>query len=142
MIYLRFNDDCQPRYMSKYSSSCDLISRVDIVIEPQQRVAVPTGVWIDKIDWTAVPLNTIPEIQIRARSGLSLKHGICLANGIGTIDVDYPDEICVILINLSTTPFNIKKGDRIAQMCINLCYKFPQISSEGQRKGGLGSTGY
>ena len=58
------------------------------------------------------------EAQIRARSGLSLKHGVTLANGIGTIDSDYRGEISIILVNLGNKDYFIEPGERIAQMVI------------------------
>ena len=73
--------------------------------------AVPTGIHLE------IPAGY--EAQIRARSGLALKHGISLVNGIGTIDSDFRGEIKVILTNLSEKKYIIKPGDRIAQMVFN-----------------------
>jgi dUTP pyrophosphatase len=75
-----------------------------------QRVLVPTGLFI------ALPAGV--EAQVRPRSGLAIKHGITVLNSPGTIDADYRGEICVILANLSTEPFTINDGERIAQMVI------------------------
>ena len=82
----------------------------------------------------------IPELQIRARSGLAFKHGICLSNGVGTIDADYPDEICVLLSNTSTESFVIEKGMRVGQMTQNLVYRIQGLEVGGERTGGFGST--
>jgi dUTP pyrophosphatase len=83
----------------------------------------------------------IPELQIRARSGLAFKYGIMLTNGIGTVDADYPDEICVLLFNSGTEPFIIQRGDRVAQITLNLVQRMTDLNSGGQRSGGFGSTG-
>ena len=81
-----------------------------------------------------------------ARSGLGVKHGICLSNGVGVIDSDYRGEICVILVNLSDTPFEIVPGERIAQMVIarheQVEWEPVDVLDETQRgAGGFGSTG-
>lgn len=83
----------------------------------------------------------IPELQIRARSGLSLKTGLMLANGIGTIDADYTEEIGVIFFNSNPHDVKIKKGDRIAQITLALNFKIPGLEIGLSRTGGFGSTG-
>lgn len=99
---------------------------------------VPTGLYLEIPDGY--------EVQVRARSGLSLKNGITLANGIGTIDSDYRGELGVILINLGKEDFIINNGDRIAQM-VAIKYEKVQIEEvleleETQRAdGGFGSSG-
>ncbi|WP_054251927.1 dUTP diphosphatase [Neofamilia massiliensis] len=99
---------------------------------------VPTGLYLEIPDGY--------EVQVRARSGLSLKNGITLANGIGTIDSDYRGELGVILINLGKEDFVINNGDRIAQM-VAIKYEKVQIEEvleleETQRAdGGFGSSG-
>jgi dUTP pyrophosphatase len=103
-------------------------------------VCVPTGVWISSVNWEKVPLGLIPELQIRARSGLARKNGICLANGIGTIDADYRDEIGVLLLNLGPEDFRIERGDRIAQMVISFVGRIDGLPVGGSRVGGFGST--
>ena len=78
---------------------------------PGEYKAVTSGIAVE------VPVGY--ELQIRARSGWSAKHGVGLVNGIGTIDSDYRGEICAILINWGKEPFVIENGDRIAQIMIN-----------------------
>lgn len=99
-----------PAYETKGSAGVDLQAFIEspIVLKPLQRVLVPTGLFIE------IPEGY--EAQVRARSGLAIKHGISLVNGIGTIDSDYRGEIKVILINLGSEDFIINNGDRIAQM--------------------------
>ncbi len=140
MFELRYQDDCQPQYMTEHSAACDLVARESFTIEPAQVACIPTGVWISKVNWEEVPDGTIPELQIRARSGLARKHAITLANGVGTIDADYREEIGVLLINLGRVPFTIGKGDRIAQMALNLVLRLPRLPVGGKRVGGFGST--
>ena len=109
-----------------------------ILLQPMQRLLIPTGLYI------ALPDGT--EAQIRPRSGLAFKNGVTVLNSPGTIDADYRGEVKVLLINLSDTPFEIKDGDRIAQMVIA---KFEHISwnvtselpETNRGSGGFGSTG-
>jgi dUTP pyrophosphatase len=133
--------DLMPSYATAASAAADLRAASDLVIAAGQRGKVPTGVWIDKVEWDKVPHGSIPELQVRARSGLAFKHGIMLTNGVGTIDADYPDEICVLLFNSGSEPFLIQKGDRIAQITLNLVHKISGLESGGNRGGGFGSTG-
>jgi dUTP pyrophosphatase len=91
------------------------------------------------VEWSKVPTGFIPELQIRARSGLARKNAITLANGVGTIDADYREEIGVLLLNLGREPFKVQKGDRIAQMALNLVGRL-ELPIGGQRQGGFGST--
>jgi dUTP pyrophosphatase len=81
-----------------------------MVIDPTDIILIPTGIQI------SLPIGY--EAQIRARSGLSLKHGITMINGIGTIDSDYRGEIKVPLVNLGKIPYTIKPGERICQMVV------------------------
>lgn len=141
MIRLRWNEQCDPRYMTASSAAADLRARREVVIPPRGRVAVPTGVWIDGVDWDKIPDGAIPELQVRARSGLAIKHGIMLANGVGTVDADFPDEIAALLFNSSDEPFVIKPGDRVAQLALALVWRIPGLEVGGTRQGGFGSTG-
>ena len=127
--------------MTSGSSGADLCSTEARIIPPGGRARISTGVWIDSVEWAAVPHGMIPELQIRARSGLSFKYGISLTNGIGTIDADYPDEIGVLLSNFGTTEFVVNPGDRIAQIVLVLVYRIPGLSVGEKRIGGFGSTG-
>ena len=86
------------------------------------------------------------EAQLRARSGLAIRHGICLANGIGTIDSDYRGEVQVALLNLGEKDFTVHDGDRIAQMVVCSYVRAEtvpaeEISETDRGSGGFGSTG-
>ena len=101
-----------PQYATPLSAGVDLRANLNepLIVQPMQRVLVPTGLFI------ALPAGV--EAQVRPRSGLALKHGLTVLNSPGTIDADYRGEICVILINLSTEPFTINDGERVAQLVI------------------------
>ena len=109
-----------------------------ICLEPGDRKLIPTGLFME--------FEPGYEIQLRARSGLAIKHGIGLVNGVGTIDSDYRGEIKVALINLGGEAFVINNGDRIAQMVISPVVQAEIIPSDEltdteRGKGGFGSTG-
>ena len=109
-----------------------------VEILPGKRYLVPTGL--------AIELPQGYEAQIRARSGLAVKFGIGLVNGIGTIDSDYRGEIKVPLINWGEEPFRIENGDRIAQMVIAAYeraeWEITDSLEETERgAGGFGHTG-
>lgn len=101
-----------PQYATPQSAGMDLRANLNesITLKPLERTLVPTGLFM------ALPQGY--EAQVRPRSGLALKKGITVLNSPGTIDADYRGEICVILINLSSEPFIINDGERIAQMVI------------------------
>lgn len=101
-----------PQYATPLSAGMDLRANLSeaITLQPMQRKLIPTGLYM------ALPPGY--EAQVRPRSGLALKHGITVLNTPGTIDADYRGEVCVILINLSTEPFVINDGERIAQMVV------------------------
>ncbi|NBQ52846.1 MAG: dUTP diphosphatase [Proteobacteria bacterium] len=145
MFSLRFSTGFEPAYMTKASAGADLKSTEYLVIPPGCVGRVPTGVFIDRVEWDQVPKGFMPELQIRARSGLAFKKQITLANGVGTIDADYPDEICVLLLNLGSEPFVVNPGDRIAQLVVNMVGRLqidpPETASSFERTGGFGSTG-
>lgn len=126
--------------MTTHSAACDLYSTQSLTVKSGCVEKVPVGVWIDSVDWELVPEGQIPELQIRARSGLALKSSIMLANGVGTVDADYPDEINVLLFNAGTEDFHIEPNMRIAQMALNLVHRVQSLSVGGVRKGGFGST--
>lgn len=129
-----------PKYETKYSAGMDISAYLEepVLIKAGEYKLIPTGIYLE------IPVGY--EVQIRARSGLPIKKGIGLINGIGTIDADYRGEICVGLINFSKEDFTVNSGDRIAQMVLN---KFETIEfevveklSETERgEGGFGSTG-
>ena len=141
MFKLRYDKDCEPRYMSTNSAACDLVARDQVVVAARGRAKVPTGVWIESVEWGSVPAGQIPELQLRARSGLAIKNGICLANGVGTVDADFRDEICVLLSNTSDEDFVVQKGDRIAQAVLSTVYRLGSVPVGEERCGGFGSTG-
>lgn len=130
-----------PSYKTEGSAGMDLRANIEesISLEPLDRELVPTGIYI------SMPRGY--EAQIRARSGLAIKHGISLANGIGTIDSDYRGEIKVILINLGKETYRINPGERIAQMVIvkyeiaNLI-QVEELDQTERGKGGFGHSGY
>lgn len=109
-----------------------------IVLQPQQREAVPTGIFME------IPAGY--EAQVRPRSGLALKHGITCLNSPGTIDSDYRGEVKVILANVGTEPFTIQRGDRIAQLVVAQYARVEwvaatELSTSERGAGGFGSTG-
>ena len=129
-----------PEYKTSKSAGVDLKAALDheLTLEPRARLLVPTGLYLELPDGY--------EAQIRPRSGLALKHGISVLNSPGTIDADYRGEIGVILINHSKEPFQIKPGERIAQMIIARyeAVKFQAVELLEQTErgdGGFGSTG-
>ncbi len=129
-----------PQYQTEHAAGMDLLAAIDepVVLKPNERAVIPTGLYVE--------LPPGHEMQIRGRSGLALKHGITLANGVGTIDADYRGEVGVILINRGDQPFTINRGDRIAQAVVSK-YEAVQwspvdeISETGRGAGGFGSTG-
>lgn len=129
-----------PFYETEGSAGMDLKAYIDepLTIKPGKRLLVPTGLYIE--------LPAGYEAQIRARSGLAIKKGIGLVNGIGTIDSDYRGEIKVILINWGEEDFVIENGDRIAQMVIakyeRVEWEVSEELNETERgSGGFGHTG-
>ena len=140
MIRLRFDENCEPKYMTRASAGCDVVAREAVLVPAGGVARVPTGVWIESVDWDNCPKGQIPELQLRARSGLAFKFGITLANGVGTIDADFPDEIGVLLLNTAKTDFEVKQGMRIGQLVLNTVYQIPSLPVGGERTGGFGST--
>jgi dUTP pyrophosphatase len=129
-----------PHYETNQSAGMDLRANLDetIVLRPQQRVLVPTGLMM------ALPTGF--EAQIRPRSGLAYKHGVTVLNAPGTIDADYRGEIKVLLINHGSEDFEIQDGERIAQMVIAahaVCrwQATNQLDDTDRGSGGFGSTG-
>lgn len=129
-----------PKYETKGSAGFDLPAFLEepVVLKPGERKLIPTGIFME--------LPEGFEAQVRARSGLAVKHGIGLVNGIGTIDADYRGEVKVPLINWGQEDFVINNGERIAQVVI--C-KFEQaelllcdeIGATERGSGGFGHTG-
>ena len=131
-----------PTYETAGSAGMDLRAAVaedaPLILAAGARVLVPTGL--------KIALEPGHEAQVRPRSGLALKHGITCLNTPGTIDSDYRGEVGVILVNLGTEPFIIRRGDRIAQMVIAEYARAEAIEVEtldetSRGTGGFGSTG-
>jgi dUTP pyrophosphatase len=129
-----------PAYATDLSAGMDLRANLDepIVLKPLERTLVPTGLFM------ALPAGY--EAQVRPRSGLAIKKGITVLNSPGTIDADYRGEVCVILVNLSSEPFTIADGERIAQMVIarheQIEWQPVEVLGETERgAGGFGHTG-
>lgn len=143
--YVNKSNNPNPEYATEGSSGFDLRANLNepIVLGTGKRVIVPTGLFFD------IPNGM--EIQIRSRSGLSIKHGVVVLNGIGSIDSDYTGEIGVILINHGENDFIINHGDRIAQGVISSVIgkqlinfiKVNTINKTTERgDSGYGSTGH
>ncbi|MDU1954229.1 MAG: dUTP diphosphatase [Peptoniphilus lacydonensis] len=129
-----------PEYETSGSSGMDLRANLDneLIIEPFDRVLVPTGLFLE--------FEKGYEAQVRARSGLALKKGLGLPNGIGTIDSDYRGELKIILINMSKETVVIKDGERIAQLVfmkieIPEIQEVEKINNTKRSDGGFGHTG-
>lgn len=125
-----------PAYETIHSAGMDLRADVDetIVLMPMERKLIPTGLYME--------LPEGFEAQIRPRSGLAFKHGIGIVNSPGTIDADYRGEIKVLLINFSDQPFEIKAGDRIAQMIVSRHEKATWVQVEELNETTRGAGGY
>lgn len=129
-----------PKYETSGSAGFDVSAYIEesITLKPGERCLVPTGLFME------LPLGY--EAQVRGRSGLAIKKGIGLVNGIGTIDSDYRGEIGVILINWGHEDFVINNGDRIAQIVIakyeQADFQLVESLEETERgDGGFGHTG-
>ncbi|MBR4133651.1 MAG: dUTP diphosphatase [Bacteroidales bacterium] len=129
-----------PQYATPQSAGVDLRAdtREDIVLPPLGRAMVPTGLYLE------IPAGY--EAQVRPRSGLAAKKGVTVLNSPGTIDADYRGEVRVILVNLSSDPFTIVPGERIAQMVFarheQVEWEEADTLEESERgAGGFGSTG-
>ena len=128
-----------PKYATLCSAGADVFARIDeeITVWPGTRALVPTGLKV------AIPDGCCGLLM--GRSGLALKHGICLANGVGLIDSDYRGELGVILQNNGGEPFKVEDGMRIAQLVIvqYVQTRFEQDSLDDtiHGQGGFGSTG-
>ena len=127
-----------PAYATEGSAGMDLRANIGepIVLRPMERRLIPTGIYI------ALPMGY--EAQVRPRSGLALKHGIGLANMIGTVDCDYRNEIGVILINLGQEDFVVNDGERIAQMVIAKYERaeWEPVEELDETERGLGGYGH
>lgn len=129
-----------PSYETEGSAGADLRAYLDapVTLMPGERRLIPTGLYVE--------LPPGVEAQVRARSGLSIKHGIGLVNGVGTVDSDYRGEWNVPLINFSNEPYTINDGDRIAQVVFTryerAMFELTENINETKRGcGGFGHTG-
>ena len=132
-----------PAYATDGSAAVDVRAAIDedtpVTIAPGARAMIPTGM--------AISLESANVVAVlAARSGLAVKSGINLANGIGVIDSDYRGEICVGLYNSSDVPFTVRRGDRIAQLMFMPVYTANLIAVDAldetaRGAGGFGSTG-
>ncbi len=129
-----------PAYATPDSAGLDLRAALEepLILEPGKRALVPTGLKM------ALPQGF--EAQIRPRSGLAFRHGITMLNTPGTIDADYRGEVKVLAVNLGDEPFEIRHGDRIAQMVIAPVTRadvksVSELPDTQRGDGGFGSTG-
>jgi dUTP pyrophosphatase len=129
-----------PQYETIASAGMDVRANIDqaITLAPLGRSLVKTGLFVE------IPIGY--EIQVRPRSGLAIKKGITVLNSPGTIDADYRGEIGVVLVNLSSEPFVIEDGERIAQLVLvsheQANWQEVEILEDSDRgQGGFGSTG-
>jgi len=131
-------DAVLPSYAHPSDAGMDVRSVADLTIAPGARALVPTGL--------VMLLPPMYEAQVRPRSGLALKSGVTVLNTPGTIDSGYRGEVGVILMNLGAEPFQVKKGDKIAQIVIAPVTQ-PEIvetdvlDETDRGSGGFGSTG-
>ena len=127
-----------PAYATDGAAGMDVVSAEDICLAPGGRHAVATGLAL------AIPHGF--EVQVRPRSGLALKHGVTVANAPGTIDSDYRGELKVILVNLGAEAFDIRRGDRVAQLVLAPVVRASwlevgALDETARGAGGFGSTG-
>lgn len=127
-----------PAYATPGSAGMDVVAAEDVTLAPGARHAVATGFAL------AIPPGH--EVQVRPRSGLALKHGVTCLNTPGTIDSDYRGEVKVILTNLGAEPFEVVRGERIAQLvpAVVLAAELQEVEmldDTARGAGGFGSTG-
>lgn len=142
VTFQKLDDRAQmPAYATAGAAAADLCAVLDapLTIAPMQRMLVPTGLAMSLPSAQVVAL-------VYARSGLSIKHGLCMANGVGVIDSDYRGELKVPMINLGTEAYTVQPGERVAQLCIapvhTAAFALADTLDETVRgAGGFGSTG-
>lgn len=127
-----------PAYATAHAAGMDVVAAEDVTLAPGARAAIATGFAL------AIPEGY--EVQVRPRSGLALKHGITCLNTPGTIDADYRGEVKVILANLGSEPFAVKRGERIAQLVPAavqraIFVEVDVLEETARGEGGFGSTG-
>ena len=130
-----------PMRATEGSAGMDLYACIDspVTIKPGDLALIPTGIAIE------IPSQNFVA-YIFARSGLGIKHGICLSNGVGVVDSDYRGEVCVGLCNVSNKEYTIEPQERVAQMVISPVSLMPveeaeELSDTKRGAGGFGSTG-
>ena len=136
--FYRETDNPLPEYQNKGDAGMDIRSNEDVTIPAFSWTVIATGLYI------IIPFGY--EGQMRSRSGLAAKDGIQVLNSPGTIDSGYRDELKVILINHGHWAYEVKKGDRIAQLVISPVIQAQleevyELNKDDDRGGGLGSTG-
>ena len=129
-----------PSYATPLSAGMDIRADIPepVTLQPLERYLFPTGIYI------ALPEGY--ECQARPRSGLAVKHGITVLNTPGTIDADYRGELRTLLVNLSSEPYTVQPGERIAQIVVarheHVEWEEVEVLDETSRgAGGFGSTG-
>jgi dUTP pyrophosphatase len=127
-----------PTYATDGAVGLDVVAAEDVTLQPGERHAVATGFAL------AIPAGF--EVQVRPRSGLALNYGITCLNTPGTIDEDYRGEVKVILANLGSKPFEVRRGERIAQLVPAPVLKarfqpVAKLTETSRGAGGFGSTG-
>ena len=129
-----------PSYATEHSAGMDLRANLEvpIILAPGQRALIPTGLFLE------LPEGT--EAQVRPRSGLAFKHGVTVLNAPGTIDADYRGEVGVLLINHGQEPFEVKDGERVAQLVIARYVRtewqeVADLNTSERGAGGFGHTG-
>lgn len=129
------SDAVIPTYAHSDDACCDLYTIEDYILRRFESRLIRTGI--------ALEIPTGYEVQVRPRSGLALKHGFTVLNGPGTVDAQYRNEIRVLAINLGRGKMSIRKGDRVAQMCIKPVYtmKFTEVDKLAESDRGLGGWG-
>ena len=130
-----------PHFATAGSAAMDLYACLDapVTLRPMQRQVIPTGIAI------ALPSGDYVAL-VFARSGLGIKQGICLSNGVGVIDSDYRGEVCVGLVNLGAEDYTVQPGDRIAQLMVTPVLQpvvtlAEELEETDRGAGGFGSTG-
>jgi dUTP pyrophosphatase len=128
-----------PQYAKPGDAGADIVSRIDITLDPGERALVPTGIAI------ALPDGYVA--LVHPRSGLAIKHGVTMVNSPGTVDAGYRGELQIILINHDRyESISFKRGDRIAQLVIQQVehaefVEVRELPGSGRGEAGFGSTG-
>jgi len=134
VVRLRPQDTPLPSYATAGSVGLDVASDMDVVIPPLGRARVRTGI--------AVEVQEGFEVQVRPRSGLAAKYGVTVLNAPGTIDQDFRGEVEVILVNLGEAPYEVRRGDRIAQLVVAPVARAQVILADSLEETARGSGGF